>query len=182
MISYFQFAASMLSVLLMGAVGVQLIIRLVRVLSGREGADGLAQRCAGDNCPLPLREMGLAAGAALFSRVLVYLLAWALMRLTGAGSGGVLETLERLWLHWDTRHYVGIAEAGYTAVGDERLRLVFFPLYPLLMRVFSAFTGGNAFYGGLLVSLLCTMIAAALLADLGLMHGDRQRCASGTSC
>ena len=177
MVSLFQLAASALSIAAMGAIGVQLMGRLVRVLSGREEADGLALRRAGDKRPLPLREMGLAAGAAFFSRVLVYLLAWAMMRLMNAGSGGILETLERLWLHWDTRHYIGIAEEGYTAVGDERLRLVFFPLYPLLMRAFSVFTGGDVFLGGLLVSLLCTMVASALLVDLGLMHGDKKTAA-----
>ena len=177
MVSLLQFAASTLSIVLMGAVGVQLLVRLIRVCSGKESADGLISCRAGERLPLSYREMALAAGAALFSRLLLYLLAWGMMRLSGAAEGGLLQTLERLWVHWDTRHYIGIAESGYTAVGDERLRLVFFPLYPLLMRVFSAMTGGNVFFGGLLVSLLCSMIAAALLADLGMMHGGRRSAA-----
>ena len=176
MVSFFQLAASAVSISMMGAVGVQLMGRLIRVFCLRERADGLAPCRAADR-QLPLREMGLAAGAAFFSRILVYLLAYAMMRLFNAGDSGVFESLERLWLHWDTRHYMGIAESGYTAVGDERLRLVFFPLYPLLMRAASLLTGGNVFFGGLLVSLLCTMIASALLCDLGMMHGGRRTAA-----
>lgn len=176
MSSMLQLAASVLSVVLMGVFGAQLALRLVRVASGRESADGLALRRAGKR-PLPLREMGLAAGAAFFSRILLYLLAWGMMHAFGAGDGGPIDTLERLWLHWDTRHYIGIAQDGYTAVGDERLRLVFFPLYPLLMRASSVFTGGNVFLGGLLVSLVSAMAAAALLCDLCLMHGSKKTAA-----
>ena len=176
MISKLQLAASVLSVVLMGVFGAQLVLRLVRVASGRECADGLGLRRAADR-PLPLREMGLAACAAFFSRILLYLLAWGMMAAFGAGKDGLLDSLEQLWLHWDTRHYIGIAQDGYTVVGDERLRLVFFPLYPLLMRVFSVFTGGNVFLGGLLVSLISTMAAAALLCDLCIMHGGRKTAA-----
>ncbi len=70
------------------------------------------------------------------------------------------------------RHYLGIARDGYTNVGDARLRLVFFPLYPAVTRVFSAFTGGNLFAAGILVSLLCSGLCAALLYDLAAMHLD----------
>ena len=171
LIAALQTGAALTSVLLMGAAGLQLLRRFVLVLQGREAADGLDRRVA--HLPLPVREMAMAAGAALISRIAVYLIAWGMLTLIEA-EGGVFETLKRLWLHWDTRHYIGIAESGYTAAGDDRLRLVFFPLYPVLMRVFSALTGGDVFYGGLIVSLLCTMGASALICDLGMMHGGRK--------
>ena len=63
------------------------------------------------------------------------------------------------------RHYLGIAKDGYTSVGDERLRLVFFPLYPAVTRVFSVFTGGRLFMAGTLVSLLASGVCAALGVD-----------------
>ena len=172
LIAALQTGAALVSVLLMGAAGIQLFRRFALVLTGREAAKGMD---AGQ-MPLPQKEMAMAAGAALFSRAAVYLIAWGMLTLIGA-EGGVLETLKRLWLHWDTRHYIGIAESGYPAVGDDRLRLVFFPLYPMLMRVFSALTGGDVFYGGLIVSLLCTMGAAALIYDLGMMHGGKKTAA-----
>ena len=168
MMTIMQTLACALSILLMGAIGVQLLWRLVRVLRGKESADGLHAQLRA-----PGGELALAAGAGLVSRLAVYLLAFLMMKLVYGESLGLMETLDDLWLHWDTRHYIGIAENGYTAVGDERLWLVFFPLFPLLMRAASIVTG-DMFLGGLLVSLLCSCTASALVYDLGYMHGGKR--------
>ena len=154
-------AAALLSLLLMGACGVGLLIRLTRVLRGQEPVDGLANH---EGEQAPAREIALAMGAAVLSRVLVYLIAYGMYAAMG-GEDGFFASLRPLWVHWDTRHYVGIAQEGYTAVGDERLRLVFFPLYPLLMRLLSPLTGGDVFYAGLLVSLLCAAGSAGLTEE-----------------
>lgn len=52
-------------------------------------------------------------------------------------AGGVLG----IWQRWDALQYLKIAEKGYTAVGDDRFLIVFFPFYPLLVSVFSLLTG-----------------------------------------
>lgn len=39
-----------------------------------------------------------------------------------------------IWNRWDAVHYLRLAEKGYVAVGDNRVSLVFFPLYPWLVR------------------------------------------------
>ena len=114
-------------------------------------------------------SMALAAAAAVASRLMLYALAYAFYR-KGGGADSFADSFEALWTHWDVRHYLGIARDGYTNVGDARLRLVFFPLYPAVTRVFSAFTGGNLFAAGTLVSLLCSGLCAALLYDLAAMH------------
>ena len=116
-------------------------------------------------------RMALAAAAAVASRLMLYALAYAFYR-KGGGADSFADSFEALWTHWDVRHYLGIARDGYTNVGDARLRLVFFPLYPAVTRVFSAFTGGNLFAAGTLVSLLCSGLCAALLYDLAAMHLD----------
>ena len=120
-----ELLSSGISILLMGLCGIQLLARFVRVIRGREAAIGLraARRYA------PAAHLAAAAGMGLASRLLVCLLAYALYRLLGVGADGLLESLEPLWTHWDTRHYIGIAQDWYTDAGDERLRLVFFPLY-----------------------------------------------------
>lgn len=159
-------AAAAMSLLLMGACGAGLLRRLVRVLRGQETADGLTGRrkfAPGD-------QLLAAAGIGLLSRLALYVLAYAMYRLLGLGSDGPLESLAPLWTHWDTRHYIGIAQEGYTAVGDERLRLVFFPLYPLLMRLLSPLTGGNLFAAGVLLSLACSAAASALVYELSYLH------------
>ena len=164
--------AAALSVLLMGVCGVRLLARLTRVLRGQERADALA-----NDMPMgapPVRALVLSALAALLSRAAVDLLAWGMMRAMGI-PGGFFESLGALWNHWDTRHYIGIAQEGYTSVGDERLRLVFFPLYPLLMRLLSPLTGGSVFLSGMLISRLCAMGCAALLYELAFRtYGARE--------
>ena len=153
----------------MGVCGVQLLARLVRVLRSQERA-GLPLRGKGQ---AHWRNVLLCMLAAVLSRLVIYLIAYGMRRLTG-GSGGFFETLKPLWVHWDTRHYLNIAQNGYTAVGDERLQLVFFPLYPLLMRAFSVLTGGDVFGGGLMVSLVCSALCAGLLYDLAAgLYGER---------
>jgi len=161
--------AALASVLLMGACGVQLLLRFARVLRGREAADGLARR----RRFAPPAALLLAGCAGLFSRFVLYVLAYAMYRAGGVGSEGFIQSFERLWAHWDTQHYVGIAQQGYTAVGDERLRLVFFPLYPLLMRLLSPLTGGNVFASGIVISLACSAASSALVYDLSYMHDGR---------
>ena len=111
-----------LSILLMGVCAVRLLARFAGVLRGREAAGGVTHAHA------PLRALGAAAAVGLVSRLALYLLGYAMYRMLGVGSDGLLASLEPLWTHWDVRHYLGIAAQGYTAVGDERLRLVFFPL------------------------------------------------------
>lgn len=44
--------------------------------------------------------------------------------------GGWLD----IWTRWDAMHYLNLAKNGYAAVGFSRVSLVFFPLYPWLVR------------------------------------------------
>jgi hypothetical protein len=64
-----------------------------------------------------------------------------------------------IWNRWDASAYLRIAQHGYTAVGDGRWDIVFFPVYPTLMALFG-FPTGDYILGGVIVS----GIASALLA------------------
>lgn len=166
MLAALENLAAGVSLALMGICGVGLLVRLTRVIRGEEEASGLVnqERYA------PGRALLCAAGAALLTRLMLYGLAYAMYRVAGLGDDGFFASFRPLWIHWDTRHYIGIAQEGYTDVGDERLRLVFFPLYPLLMRLLSPLTGGDVFAAGVVISLLCASLSAALLYDLAYMH------------
>lgn len=155
-----QSAAALASIALMGVCGLRLLRGLGRLLQGREAAWG---RPAG---ALPLHGMAKSGAAMLTSRLLLLAAAYALYRLTGAGSDSFAESFGALWRHWDARHYEGIALEGYAASGDARLRLVFFPLYPWLVRAFLPLTGGDALLCGTILSLLLSCGAAALLYAL----------------
>jgi len=162
--------AAGISIALMGICGVKLLKRFVRVLRGEERADGLLCR----RRSAPARELAAIAVIALLSRLMLYVLAYAMYRVLGMGNDGFFQSLAPLWTHWDTRHYIGIAQEWYTSVGDERLRLVFFPLYPLLMRLVSPLIGGDVLYAGMLISLVCASAACALVYDLSCMTGGRK--------
>ncbi|MBR3794699.1 MAG: hypothetical protein IKK34_01545 [Clostridia bacterium] len=161
--------AAAVSLLLMGLCGIRLLLRLMRVLRGQEAADGLGEGTA----YAPLSALAAAAGIALLSRLMLYVLAYAMYRGFSIGSDSFAQSFLPLWMHWDTQHYVGIAQDGYVAMGDERLRLVFFPLYPALMRLLAPLMGGNVFYSGVVVSLACASLSAALVYDLAYMHGGK---------
>lgn len=44
--------------------------------------------------------------------------------------------LEGQLFRWDTTHYTGIAENWYQNQGDARFHIVFYPFYPILIRLF----------------------------------------------
>lgn len=175
--------AAALSLILMGLCGVKLLVRLTRVLRGEETADSLPN---GKKCVLrwgraPVRTLFMVAAVALLSRILIYALGYAMYRGLGVGTDGFVQSFMPLWRHWDASHYVNIARDGYVATGDERLRLVFFPLYPLLMRMVAPLTGGDVFLAGTVISLFCASLATALVYDLAYMHFGPRSAALGVA-
>ncbi|MFE7134241.1 mannosyltransferase family protein [Streptomyces sp. NPDC057638] len=78
---------------------------------------------------------------------------------------------------WDSGWYVDIAEHGYTdRLGTEvnTNNLAFFPLYPLLIRMFSVLSPASPASAGLLISLLCSLLAAWGIFAVGdALHGRR---------
>ena len=66
--------------------------------------------------------------------------------------------------HWDGRHYITLAVQGYFAEGEHRFLIVFFPLYPWLIRAVRILLG-SALLSGLLISW-----GAALLATFSFQH------------
>ncbi len=167
-----EIAAGAAAILLMGVCAFRLVRGLGRMLSGRETMWGGKRPGR-----LPLGGMAKSAAAMLASRLLLFAAAYALYRLTGAGEDSFRESFGALWRHWDVRHYEGIAKEGYPAAGDARLRLVFFPLYPWLMRLFGPLTGGDLLLSGTLLSLLCACVASALLYALAEGITDSRRAA-----
>ena len=107
-------------------------------------------------------------------RVLLFILAYLLVLARDGYSGGVFDTLG-VWnmLGSDSRHYLHIAEFGYTNTGDDRLLIVFFPLYPLLVRAFR-YVFQNYFVSGLFVSNLCAVFAGYLLYEVALLDTDKR--------
>ena len=162
--------ASFLTLLCFFAGGTGLLVRFYFCLSSRES---LCIKRKGQGAGL--RELAFVAGAVLFSRLCVYGAAhWINTIVSAEYSGNLVFNFRRLWVHWDARHYLGIAANGYTNVGDDRLRLVFFPLYPFLMAVFGRIAGNNLVLSGTLISLACACGAGMCLYELVLETLDRE--------
>ena len=73
------------------------------------------------------------------------------------------ESFISIWNTWDTQHYIKIAKHGYSTriIEDRHLLIVFFPLFPLLTKVFS-FVFQNYLLSGLIVSNISYLIAVFL--------------------
>ncbi|MGB9179535.1 MAG: mannosyltransferase family protein, partial [Pyrinomonadaceae bacterium] len=78
-----------------------------------------------------------------------------------AGGRGWLE----LWNRWDALHYQKLAQFGYSATGEMRPSMVFYPLLPWLMRLLTTLTG-DYLVSALLISGVASVAAAVLLRRL----------------
>ena len=75
------------------------------------------------------------------------------------------ETWQTLWTRWDATHYLNLAKDGYVAKGEGRFSIVFYPLYPWLVR--AAFVVcRNYFVAALLVSAVASVFAGILFRRL----------------
>lgn len=92
---------------------------------------------------------------ALVFRILIFLLV-GLIACFVLYPGSSPDVFLWVWKRWDGQHYVNLAELGYSGYVEDgkNLFLVFFPLYPWLMRVISLITG-NTMAAGLLISFVC---------------------------
>lgn len=151
-------AGSILSVVLMGIALSFLVLRLVKLLMGKKDTLGSGQR----GQVAPLRALLWVACIALLSRFALYLAAWGMACLEAGTAVSFSESFSDLWLKWDARHYLKIARQGYTTVGDDRLMLVFFPLYPWMIRAVNLLMG-DWLRSGIFVALLFSVGASVML-------------------
>lgn len=128
--------------------------------------DGLPERVRGT-----LRH----AAPALLGYLAVRLVGLAVLaRWTHLKGHGVWPELAA---SWDSRWYLGIAEHGYgpvdSASGDPR-SMAFFPLYPALVKALAAVTPGSRASVGLVLAVVCSLVAAWGIFAVGdRLHGRR---------
>lgn len=78
-----------------------------------------------------------------------------------AGIRGWLE----IWNRWDAVNYQKIAQFGYSATGELRPLLVFYPLYPWSVRLLT-FVTQDYVLSAFIVSTLASLVAAIVLLRL----------------
>lgn len=109
-----------------------------------------------------IRQLPKSAKTALLIFVAAKLLVFALgYAVTAINGGSALDMFSR----WDASNYVSIAKNGYLTTGEQAYYIVFFPLYPLLIR---AFTWDFAYANltALIVANACSFIAALYIYKL----------------
>ncbi|MDO8571391.1 MAG: hypothetical protein Q7R79_01815 [bacterium] len=77
------------------------------------------------------------------------------------------------WQRFDANWYLSIASKGYFYSENTQSNVVFFPLYPLLIRIFSPYTGSQAL-AGVLISLISTLFACVLLYKLAKLEWNEK--------
>jgi hypothetical protein len=107
----------------------------------------------------------LISGAAIGSRLILYLLGYLGGVVFGGVKGDIFKTFEGLWNHWDTGMYTFIAENWYVTVTDKKYLIVFFPFYPILIKFFHLVLK-NYFISGIVVSNLSLCFSAYYLYKL----------------
>ncbi|MEM2969511.1 MAG: glycosyltransferase family 39 protein [Candidatus Bathyarchaeia archaeon] len=100
----------------------------------------------------------------LISKVLIFSLGFAASYII-EGPSSPLAILMRQFCRWDSPHYIDIAKNWYVNVGEQRFFIVFFPLYPLLIRL-TTFDWEYVNLSALLVSNLSSIIAVIYLFKL----------------
>lgn len=74
---------------------------------------------------------------------------------------------------WDGRWYLDIAQNGYTSFGDKLITIVFYPVYPILIKLISTVTS-NFSLAAILVSTLFSFTAAIALFELTLLDFNKK--------
>lgn len=85
--------------------------------------------------PLPRKKVWLTViGLFLVTRILIFLASLSYAAAT-SGAGNLGFTLGSWWYEYDSYHYINIAVNGYQSTGEDQNLIVFYPLYPWLIRL-----------------------------------------------
>ena len=112
-----------------------------------------------------LATWGAVILVSLGSHILTLLLCQVLIQ--GGFSFAGLSSLihDRLTQPGDAVRYLDLAQNGYVASGENAINLVFYPLYPLLVRALSFLTFGNLPLAGLILSQTAYSAASVVLYE-----------------
>ena len=109
----------------------------------------------------------------VLSRIAILVLAYLIDLWANGYSGGIFDTMRRLWLRSDSPSYLGISERWYVTDGDPMYHIVFLPFYPCVIAVFNLITH-SSFASAMLVSSLSSVGAAIMLYELAAIDHDRR--------
>ncbi len=113
-------------------------------------------------------SLKVALLVALIAKIAVFSVGYASAYTTAVASGASIDPFQLVmnqFTKWDSPHYMFIAENGYVNEGDPANFIVFFPLYPLLVRLIT-FDFAYVNLSGLIVANVSSIIAVIYLFKL----------------
>ncbi len=113
--------------------------------------------------------------SALAARWLIYYIGYLLIGNDVPFSQVIRQIFES---SGDSPHYLYLAEHGYTSAGEQAKLIVFYPLYPLLIKIFNLVIG-NYFVSAVTVSNLAFMAACCMLYELLRLDYTKEQSVSG---
>jgi Gpi18-like mannosyltransferase len=109
----------------------------------------------------------------IITRIVLFLIGYMAIVLFREESRSFLGTMGWMWNKWDAPHLLNIAEHGYVAQGEMRFFIVFFPLYPLMVRLITLFTR-NYVWAGFFLSHLSLILSSYFLFKLAELDWDKK--------
>lgn len=111
---------------------------------------------------------------ATFSRIAILTFGYLTQILFTEKILDFVTSMQYCWLKWDGLHYLNIAQNWYLTTGGEKYLIVFYPLYPILIKIVNS-TGINDFFiSGMIISNVCLIISAVFLYKLALLDFDHK--------
>lgn len=147
------------------------------------GMFGLKDKDGALSAEIPSQKLHWKEYAAIFASVFgmaaaVYIIGYLATGLIEGKSVTEIRNIGDIFVRWDARHYINIAEHWYLKTGDDQYLIVFFPLYPILIRV-CAVVIGNYTTSAFIVSLTALCFAACFFYKLILLDYDREAAGRG---
>ncbi|MBR3299461.1 MAG: glycosyltransferase family 39 protein [Clostridia bacterium] len=157
--------------------------KLVDTLFGSSGILEVEREIA----PRAKRNFLIICLAALGIHILAGLVGTLIFKYAGKGVGsnaGLLDIWRTSWMktNTDAGHYINIAQNWYVKEGNDRLLIVFFPMFPLLIRFFNIIIN-NSFYSAQLINAVATSLASGMiyLTMMPIIGSSRSKVAAFTA-
>ncbi|OQB23632.1 MAG: Mannosyltransferase (PIG-V) [Firmicutes bacterium ADurb.Bin182] len=113
------------------------------------------------------------AAAVVLWQAAVYALAYVFDLIAKGYEGGLFDKLSDILVKTDAPHYLGIAKNWYVTEGDPRFHIVFYPLYPVVIKAVWFFVK-DYFTASLIVSGSCGAVSGILIYELALLDTERK--------
>lgn len=107
------------------------------------------------------------------SRLLIFLIGYMGIMLIKNEEPGLFNSFKWIWNKWDAPHYLDIAKNWYQNDGDERFFIVFYPLYPLLIKLLHLVIG-DYFVCGIIISNVFLILSCIYLYKIVILDFDEK--------